>query len=217
MRESKLLSLLLALLTALFILTASIAVPILFRPFYYAQIGPLGLEESTGLTREEIITAYDETVDFCIGLRREFSTGSLAWSESGRDHFVDVRGLFQLDLAAAALSGLALAAWLVIKRKAAVRPFRFRGRGPGFWGCAGLGALFLLVGGLAAADFQRAFVLFHALFFPGKDNWIFDARADQVILILPEAFFRNCAILILALIVLACAGVILADLRRRKR
>ena len=217
MRESKLLSLLLALLTALFILTASIAVPILFRPFYYAQIGPLGLEESTGLTREEIITAYDETVDFCIGLRREFSTGSLAWSESGRDHFVDVRGLFQLDLAAAALSGLALAAWLVIKRKAAVRPFRFRGRGPGFWGCAGLGALFLLVGGLAAADFQRAFVLFHALFFPGKDNWIFDARADQVILILPEAFFRNCAILILALIVLACAGVILADLRGRKR
>ena len=168
-------------------------------------------------SKEEIITAYDETVDFCIGLRREFSTGSLAWSESGRDHFVDVRGLFQLDLAAAALSGLALAAWLVIKRKAAVRPFRFRGRGPGFWGCAGLGALFLLVGGLAAADFQRAFVLFHALFFPGKDNWIFDARADQVILILPEAFFRNCAILILALIVLACAGVILADLRRRKR
>ena len=215
MKESKALTAVLALSAALFILTASIAVPILFRPFYYWQIGPLHLEERTGLRREEIVTAYDETVDFCLGLRREFSTGALAWSESGRDHFVDVRGLFLLDLAAASLSGLVLLVWAVAGRRSRVRPHRPLGRGAGFWASAGLGGVFLAVGGLAALDFQRAFEVFHTLFFPGKDNWIFDWRTDQIILILPQAFFRNCAVLVLALIVLSCAALIVLDLRSK--
>ena len=54
MKQSKLLSVILALLTALAVLTGAIAVPILCRPFYYAQIGPLGLEEYTGLTGGQI-------------------------------------------------------------------------------------------------------------------------------------------------------------------
>lgn len=217
MKQSKPLAVLLALLTALFVLTVSIAAPILIRPFYYAQIGPLGLEAYTGLTREEIITAYDETVDFCIGRRAEFSTGVLAWSESGKAHFEDVRVLFLLDLWTAGLTGAALLAWLLLRPRVPVRPHRLLGRGPGFWGCAGLGGAFLLVGGLAALDFDRAFVVFHALFFPGKDNWLFDWRTDQIILILPEAFFRNCAILVLALIVALCAGLILWDLRKPQK
>lgn len=42
MRTSKPLSVLLAVLTALLVLSGSIAVPLLCRPFYYAHIGPLG-------------------------------------------------------------------------------------------------------------------------------------------------------------------------------
>ena len=90
----------------------------------------------------------------------------------------------------------------------------------GLLGAAGLGCAFLAVGALAALDFQRAFIVFHALFFPGKDNWMFDWRTDEIILVLPEAFFRNCAILILALLIFWCAALILADLwacRRRRR
>ena len=104
-----------------------------------------------------------------------------------------------------------LAAALLLCRRR-VRPYPFLGRGPGFWGACGLGAVFLLVGGLAALDFNRAFTLFHALFFPGKTNWIFDWRTDPVILILPQEFFRSCALLILALILLWCAVLIAADL-----
>ena len=74
----------------------------------------------------------------------------------------------------------------------------------------------LLVGALAELDFGRAFVLFHALFFPGKDNWLFDPRVDQIINILPQEFFRSCAILILALLALGCAVLILWDILRRK-
>ena len=53
-KTSKLLTVLLALTTAVALLTGSIAVPILYRPFYYLQIGPLELEERTGLSEEEI-------------------------------------------------------------------------------------------------------------------------------------------------------------------
>ena len=221
MKTSKPLSLLLSLLTALLVLSGSIAVPLLCRPFYYAHIGPMGLSAYTGLSAEQIKEAFDQVMDFCLGLRPDFAAGVLWFSQSGADHFADVRKLFLLDLWVAALSLAALVCVFFYCRRRRVRPYCFRGYGPGFWAATGLGVAFLTVGGLAALDFDRAFVLFHALFFPGKDNWIFDWQTDPVILILPEEFFRNCAILILALLRVWCAVLIAADLwagkQRRKQ
>ena len=210
MKPSKPLCALLAILTAITLFTAAVAVPILCRPFYYAHIAPLELEARTGLTREEIKTAFNETLDYCLGAD-EFSTGVLRWSESGKAHFTDVRVLFLLDLRALAVSAGLLAVILLFARQTGRTPARPLGRGHAFWAGAGLGGGFLLVGALAALDFDRAFVLFHALFFPGKDNWLFNPATDQIINILPQEFFRNCAILILALLVLGCAALILWD------
>ena len=181
MKTSKLLCALLALLTAVALLTAAVAAPILCRPFYYAHIGPLKLEARTGLTEGEIKTAFDEMLDYCLGAE-EFSTGVLQWSESGKSHFTDVRGRFLLDLRALGVSLALLAAVLLCARLSGRAPARPLGRGPAFWAGAGLGGAFLLVGALAALDFDRAFVLFHALFFPGKDNWLFDPRVDPGVL-----------------------------------
>ncbi|MEA4934597.1 MAG: TIGR01906 family membrane protein, partial [Lawsonibacter sp.] len=133
------------------------------------------------------------------------------------DHFADVRTLFILDLWVVGLTLAALAAAGLYCRQSKVRPYCFLDHGPGFWAAVGLGTTFLVAGGLAALDFDRAFILFHALFFHGKDNWMFDWRQDPVILILPEEFFQNCAILILALLLLWCAVLILADLWAGKR
>ena len=216
MKTSKLLSVVLSVLIALVVLTGSVAVPLLCRSFYYAHIGPMGLE-GYGLSRAEIETAYNEMMDFCLGRREDFSAGVLAFSRSGADHFADVRGLFLLDLWVLRASLAALLAVLVVCKVKRIRPQRFLGRGPGFWAAAGLWASFLLVGGLAALDFDRAFVIFHSLFFPGKDNWIFDWRTDPIILFLPQDFFRNCAVLILALLLLWCAALIAADLWAGKR
>ena len=212
MKTSKPLSLFTALFTALAVLSGSIAAPLLCRPFYYAHIGPMGLAEYVGLTPEQIRQAFDQVMDFCLGLRPDFAAGVLPWSQSGADHFADVRRLWVLGLSLVGLLCL-----LVYSRFKRVRPYCFRGRGPGFWAAAGLAAVFLMVGGLAALDFDRAFVIFHALFFPGKTNWLFDWRTDPVILILPETFFRNCALLILALVMLWCAVLIFADLWAGKR
>ena len=218
MKNSRLLTILLAIAAALVLLTGAIALPILCRPFYYAHIGPLHLTEQTGLTEEEIRTAYDEMLDFCLGAP-EFSTGALSWSQSGRDHFADVRVLFLLDLAVLALSAALLLLWFLLGRRMGLVPRPLLGRGPGFWASVGLGIVFAVVGLLASLDFERAFVVFHALFFPGKDNWLFDPAVDQIILILPEVFFRNCALLIGGLILLWCAILIGTDLwlgRRRR-
>lgn len=210
MRPCKLLSVLLAVAIALTLLTGAIAAPILCRPFYYAHIGPLELEERTGLTREEIRTAYDEMLDYCLG-GEEFSTGVLKWSQSGKDHFTDVRVLFLLDLRVFAAGIAAIVLLLVAGRLRRRSPARLLGRGPCFWAGAGLGGAFLIVGGLAALDFDRAFTVFHTIFFPGKTNWLFDPDTDQIINILPETFFMDCAILILAVLVIGCAALILAD------
>lgn len=95
---NKLPAIVMSIAVALAILTGSIALPIIIRPFYYAQIDPLELERSSGLSREEIIEAYDEVLDYCIGASDEFSAGVLPFSESGSAHFADCRSLFILDL-----------------------------------------------------------------------------------------------------------------------
>ena len=217
MKTSKLAALLLALLIALTLLTAAIAAPILIRPFFYAHIGPLGLEAETGLSRGEIKTAFNEMLDYCLGLSEAFSTGVLKWSESGKSHFTDVRGLFLLDLWVLGISAALLLAYGLTRRVRKFRAARLLGRSPGFWAGAGLGGLFVIIGAVAAIDFDVTFVVFHSIFFPGKDNWIFDPYQDEIIRILPDVFFRNCAICILGLLILGCVVLILSDLLRKRR
>lgn len=212
--KQKLFSLALAILIALVILSGAISLPILCRPFFYLHIDPYHLTDAVGLTAEEIKIAYNEMMDFCIGLSDSFSAGVLPFSPEGASHFADVRKLFILDLSVLAAALLLLIPLLVWGRKKALR---LGGHTPGFWSSVGLGVSFLVIGGLAALDFDRAFVIFHQLFFPGKDNWIFDYRTDPIISMLPEEFFRNCAIVILLAILISCGTLIFRDLYLRRR
>ena len=202
---------------ALAVLTGSIAWVLLLRPFYYVQIGPLGVCRASGLTAAQARAAYSDVMDYCLGLRPDFAAGVLPFSQEGASHFADVRVLFLLDIRLLAVSLAALLALYLLRRRKGMALCRFGGRGPGFWAACGLGGLFVIVGGLAALDFNRAFTVFHTIFFPGKDNWLFDPMTDPVILILPEEYFRSCALLILAGLLLACGVLIAADLRRRRR
>lgn len=216
MKQSKLLTIALAVCMGLLLLTASIAVPILCRPFYYAHIDALHLAERTPWSGTEIRQAYDEMLDFCLG-KGEFSTGVMAWTDWGKSHFEDVKVLFLLDLRVMWGSLAVLVCLLIAARLAGRSPRPILGHGPGFWTGMGLAAVFLVLGGLAALDFNRAFVLFHAVFFPGKENWILDYDDDQIINVLPPEFFRNCAILILGLLVLGCTVLMVGDLINQRR
>lgn len=210
--KNRFISVLLSVALGLLVVGVSIGVPIVCRPFYYAHIDALDLPGATGWDRETIREAYDGVMDYMFR-GSEFSTGALRWSESGKSHFADVKVLFHLDLWVAGLSAAAVAVLLALSRR--VRPHRFLGRGPSFWAGLGLLAVFAVILVLGASDFDRAFVVFHSIFFPGKTNWIFDAATDQVILILPEVYFRNCAIL--ALVILFVLVAVCLVLGRKKR
>lgn len=201
-------------LIALMILSGAIAVPVLFRPFFWWHIEPLSLPEMMDMSVSQIKTAYGEMMDYCIGLTDTFSVGVLPFSQSGAAHFADVRRLFVLDLAVLAGAALLLIGVRIFARGKSVR---LVGHTPGFWSAVGLGAAFAAVGIAVAVDFDRAFVAFHKIFFPGKDNWLFNGREDPVIHMLPEAFFRNCGILILALILISCLSLLIVDLCNRKK
>ena len=198
MKPSRTLSVLLAAALAVFFLTAAIVVPILCRPFYYGQIDALGLPAATGWDEQTIRTAYDEVMDYLV-FGAPFGTGALRWSASGQAHFADCRALFRLDFALLAVSAAVLLALAVLYRlrRAAFRPLA--GRRPAFWAAAGLTAVFLLLAAWAAADFTGLFTVFHRVFFPGKTNWVFDPRTDEIIRILPEAFWARAGALVLAL------------------
>ncbi len=219
-KGSKLLTVFLAIAIALTLLAGSIAVPILCRPFYYVQIEPLHLAEKTGLTKDEIKTAYNEMLDYCLGAD-EFSCGVLDWSESGKDHFTDVRFLFLLDIWIMVIGAVAIVFLAVFAHVRKIPCGRILKRGPCFWGGAGLGVAFAIIGGYAATDFDRFFTVFHHIFFPGKDNWLFDPNTDPIIRLLPEVFFRNCAILIFVILIAGCVILIVSDFRpiakRRKK
>ena len=200
-----------AVLIALVVLSGAIALPILFRPFYWWHIGLLNIPETMDLSVSQIKEIYGELLDYCIGLSDAFSVGSLPFSEAGAAHFADVRKLFIVDLAVFAVAGTALAALCVTDRK---KVARLAGHTPGFWGAVGLGTGIVMVGAVAAIDFDKAFTVFHKICFPGKDNWAFQSYYDPVILMLPEEFFRNCAILIFAVILISCISLLLYDRKK---
>ncbi len=198
MKTSKTLSLLLSFAVAVFFFSSALAVPMLFRPYYYSQARSLGLSENTGFDENTIFEAYDDVMDFLIK-DAEFSTGKLKWSESGKSHFEDCKRLFWFDFLLAGASSAVILLLLGLRLKKRVFFYRFLGRSPAFWSALGLTILFVILGIWAALDFDSLFTAFHKVFFPGKTNWIFDWRTDEIILILPEEFWARTGALVLGL------------------
>ena len=195
-----------------FVLSLSIAVPLLFRPFYYAHIEAMDLQRVSGHTYQEIKDSYDSMMDFCVYGKQPFSAGVMRFSEEGKVHFEDVAVLFRIDF-------IVLAVTSVILLVTALRKIRFmpvNGFSYRYWGSWLLLALFSCLGFFCALDFDQAFITFHHIFFPGKTNWIFDPYYDEIINILPEVFFRNCAILIISILMILCIGTIISENRKLK-
>ena len=232
----KAIRILLVIFIILFVVSGAISLPLFFRSFYYGQIDALDIPEKTGYTVEESKEAFDEMMDYCMGKTDEFGTGILKWSDEGKSHFDDCKKLFTLDKVLLVVSAFGIAACVAfmravvnvrravvgdeVARGAAVedgRGLRSEILRAGF-----LAGLIMLIGGgvlgaLGAMNFDAFFVKFHHTFFPGKDNWIFDPAKDEIIKILPETFFMNCALLIVSVIVVVSVLMIVAGVVSRKK
>lgn len=217
MIKNKLFTTIICVCLILFTITFSIALPIFVRPFYYAHIDAYNLEAVTGKSREQIITAYDQVLDYLTMPDKEFGAGDFAYSEEGKSHFEDCKGLFTLNNSVLIISVILIVLLLILKRKGVFdfsRPFRKH-----FTFLSGALTLFIfaLIGGLCAIDFNKAFVIFHKVFFYGKDNWIFDYRTDEIIAALPQQFFLNCGILIVSSIIVISIIFIIYGIFSKKK
>ena len=207
--KTKLLSVLCAVCVVFFLLTAAIGLPIYIRPFYYAHIEAFDLPARSGYTAEEIREAYDEVLDYLTLPGKEFSTGVLPPSAEGKAHFEDCKVLFDLNASILLGAGLTLAVLFFLRKKWG--PYRLGKHSAYLWAAVLSLTAPMIIGVLAALDFDRAFVVFHSIFFPGKTNWVFDWHADAIIRALPQDFFMHCAMLIGGGLLLFCAAVLLSS------
>ncbi len=201
-----------AVVLTLFILTFAIGLPIYCRFFYYIQIKTLKMEEATGWSYQTIKAAYDDVLDYLLLANHPFGTGELKWTESEAAHFADCKALFTLNTCVLAISGVISLTLILLNRFKVIELRMIKGHRVYLISAVVSLALPLVIGCLAAIDFDRAFVVFHSIFFPGKTNWTFDPRTEEIINVMPEEFFMNCAIIIGVGLIVFSAALIAADL-----
>ena len=214
--KNKLLSSLFVIFTVLFIVSASIALPIYIRPFYYAHIEPYNLVERTGKSAEEIRDAYNEVLNYLTLPGKEFGTGVFPHSDEGESHFRDVKVLFNLNAIALFVSLTTVITLYILNRKKIISLERKNGYHISYYVGKWTLIIFAVTALLVSVNFTAAFDIFHKIFFPGKTNWYFDYEVDPIIWVLPQKFFMNCAILIVASIIIICAGLITYNKIKKK-
>jgi len=210
--KDKLLKIFLVINTIILIISFSISVVILYRPFYYHQISSLKLVEKTGYTYHEIKEAYDDVLDY-LTFNKSFSAGKLKYSEDGYNHFKDCKNLFVIDFL---LLGLSTIIYIIQKKK--YNKIKIINHSIEFWSSSiTLSFIIILLLTSFLIGFNKCFTIFHSIFFFGKDNWLFDSNIDEIIDILPEEYFMNCGIFIILIMCLISILFIITELYNRKR
>lgn len=202
-------SILLGLLSAIFIICLSVVITLNCRPLYEADIEKYELAETTGMSKEEILENYQAVIDYNnLGGPETLEFPTLPMSESGRIHFEEVRVIFHAIEYAAVVCGAATVFAVIFTRRKKMYAYRL-------W--TGIFTIVLpaSVGIMAAVSWDSFFVFFHRVMF-NNDYWIFDSTTDPVITILPDGYFLHCLIMIVAIALACAAGFILWYMRGKR-
>lgn len=214
--KNKLITIAYAVAIFFFIISFSIGLPIYCRFFYYLQINTLNLPESTGYSYAQIKQAYDQVLNYLTLPGGTFKSGVFSMSADGISHFVDCKILFSINLIALLISTCILVTTLILVKFKKVTLLRPCGYDASFFSSISIFVVFALIFGLASINFDKAFTIFHKIFFPGKDNWQFGYE-DQIINILPQEFFMNCAILIgVSILAISLTIIVFQIIKKRK-
>lgn len=202
--------LLTGLITTIFLISTGLIIAINARFLYYLDIKWFSLPQSTGLSADVIKRNYNDLIDYCQPFNRTPLTFSdLPSSTSGLSHFAEVKVLFDVFYLLFVISGILLLMISIHKlRKGQSR--------------------FLLVSGITAVvlpvivaigcliNFEKCFYLMHKILFRNND-WLFDPETDPIINLLPEAFFLQCAIVIITTVITGSILLILWYCHRKRK
>ena len=196
------------------VVTFSIALPILWRGFYYLHIDLLNITEATGCSKSDLIFSFNKLMDSLV-FYKPFCEGVFDYSPSGMNHFLDCRILFTLDLLALPISFVLFLTYSFLIKFNVIKVYRIKGFSILFF--ASFVPIILLgaLGIYALIDVNSAYAFFHAVLFPGKENWIFNPVTDPIINALPEQFFLDCGILIFGVMLIILLAVIIFNIVRK--
>lgn len=199
-----------AFLCTLGIFSMAIVFTLHFRSLYYFDIDHLDIPAASGYSKEVIRKNYDELIDYnSISGPSELTLSDFTISEEGKIHFEEVKRIF-LNIEYASFILIPLTFFLIVRqiRKKNIAFFALLSALPT--------TLVVIVGLLAALNWDFCFVLFHKIMFR-NDYWIFNPAYDPVITILPDAYFLHAALLILFCVLAASLfSFLLYRLLRRK-
>lgn len=163
------------------------------------------------LSQQEIQQNYHTLIDYLLSAKEtRLELTGLGMSAHGREHFADVRLIFQrmLQLILPALLITLLGAYGLIR----AHHLTFLRASSHLMQLAPLA-----IGAFMLIDFQKAFILFHKLLFR-NDYWLFDPAKDPVILYLPAEFFMKMGLIILLLyFLLSLLPLLLYFVLKKKR
>jgi len=177
----------------LFIILSTILFVFSLRQVYYHDIAELDLVSSSGYSQDTIKRNYDYLIDYTLSLKNvEFSLPDLPSSKNAIIHFQDVKNLIQVIIKLNfVFSFLSLWGIIYITKTKKYEYFKMIS--------VNIFVIPIFLSIPFAVNFSKSFEIFHKIFFR-NDYWLFDARYDPIITILPETFFFHAAVLILVLL-----------------
>lgn len=207
----------------LIILSQSIIFPTFYMPFFTWQYNRLNVAETIDIEKEELMRVTTDLLDYMRGRRDSLEdVYAIVAGEERRffsdieiRHMIDVLELYNIafmirNVAFFLMVGLIFVLMLLKQRVLYIIARCAREVVVGF-----LIVLVLLIG-IIAINFERAFDIFHRIFF-NNDYWILNPRVDLLINMVPLGFFIHISIFIGALLLVASAVVIvLASIYLRK-
>ena len=201
----------------LVILSQSIIFPTFFMPFFSWQYERLDVAATIQVEEDELMRVTGELLDYMRGNRPAlYDIYATVAGEERRffsdieiRHMVDVLDLYNIAFTIRNVAfflgvGLVLAMVLLKYETLATLARCTREVLIGFL------TLTTILVALIAINFNRAFTIFHELFF-NNNYWILDARVDLLINMVPLSFFIHISIFIGALIVVSSGIIITAS------
>ena len=229
MRIEKIITFTAALALVIMLLLTAVAQAVFGDMGYFRdEFEKYDVTQNIDMEMDDIMYVMDELMDYLHGGRNDLENivtevnGETRdfFSEREKVHMADCKALFDGGFTirkAAAVIFAALTFTLAVKKKFSLdRLIKYSAVVSGI-----ILAAALVIGILAAVDFNACFIVFHKLFF-SNDLWILDPAEDLVINILVEPFFADmalktalyCAVVPLVFIITG-AGLYMADKKRR--
>ncbi len=194
-----------------------------FKGFYKYEFAKNDIYEVVAIDKEDMPLVIDRLSGYVVG-RYPIFNYQLTIDGEKRDvygerevlHMQDVRKIFDFTRYAAAAIALLIVVVFSMVDGAKRRDYLLCLTRAGLIGVA---IIVAFLGLLVTLDFSKYFVVFHEIFFD-NDLWLLNPATDVLIQMLPEVFFRDIAVAIVALaLVLAVTphiAVLMASRGKRK-